>query len=200
MILSWKIPFDYNDKLLGSYDREPGSYETAGSDFDYLALLQGAPYPPAMDRPPVHFVCTRARLLKHDCLWLLGSVPLVSARLAGFLASACGQDVELLRPAFLMAGGEPVDEPFYLLNAMRQAQVVDLQRSVAQTDDDGNVLYFTRTFFRDDGLAPASIAREAQSGDLLISGTLAGLMTAATFRVDKSLGFCRAEGNWQPLP
>lgn len=199
MILSWKAPVDYHDKLIGSYDKEHGSYETAGSNFDYLALLQGAPYPAGMDRPPVHFNCTKARLLKYDCLWLLGEVPLVSDRLAGFLAAASGEDVELLRPAFVMADGETVDAPFYLLNARRQVQAVDLARSVAEKDDDGNVIYFTRTFFRDEGLAPGSIAREAQSGDLLIAGELAGRMTAQCFSSDKSLGFYRAEGNWRPL-
>ena len=199
MILSWKAPVDYNEKLIGSYDREHGSYETAGSNFDYLALLQGAPYPPGMDRPPVHFKCSKARVLKYDCLWLLGEVPLVSARLAAFLAGACAQDVELLCPAFMMADGELVDVPFYLLNAMHPAQVVDLERSSATMDDDGNVIYFTRTFFRDDALAPRSIAREAQSGDLLIASELAGRLKAESFRGDKNLGFYRAEGNWQPV-
>lgn len=199
MILSWKAPVDYHDKLTGSYDKEGGSYKTAGSNFDYLALLQGAPYPFGMDRPPVHFVCTRERLLKHDCLWLLGDVPLVSARLAGFLAGAAGQDVELLAPACIMAGGEPVEQPFYIVNATQHVQTVDLERSIAEKDDKGNVIYFTRTFLRDEELAPRQIARDAQSGDLLISSELAGLMKAARFNGGKSLGFYRAAGNWQPV-
>ncbi|MBE3028434.1 DUF1629 domain-containing protein [Janthinobacterium sp. GW458P] len=199
MILSWKAPVYYNDKLIGSYDTTRGSYETAGSNFDYLALLQGAPYPFDMDRPSVHVVCDQAKLLKYDCLWLLGNVPLISARLADFLAGAGDQDVELIRPACIMADGELVGEPFYILNAMHQAQVVDLARSIAQTDDVGNVIYFTRTFFRDEGLAPRHIAREAQSGDLLISSELAGRIRAGRFKGDRNLGFYRAEGNWQPV-
>jgi hypothetical protein len=199
MILSWKAPVDYHDKLTGSYDAQHGAYETAQSNFDYLALLEGAAYPSGMDRPPVHFVCTREKLLKHDCLWLLGEVPLVSARLAGFLADATGQDIELLSPACIMAGGQLLEPPFYILNAAHQVQVVDLQRSTAETDDAGNVIYFTRTFLRDEELAPRHIAREAQSGDLLISSELAGRMKAARFNGGKSLGFYRAAGNWQPV-
>ncbi|MGK5007854.1 hypothetical protein [Janthinobacterium sp. LB2P70] len=197
MILSWKAPIYYNDKLTGSYDKERGSYETAGSNFDYLDLLQGAPFPPGMDKPPVHFVCPRERLLKYDCLWLLGEVPLVSARLAEFLAGAAGQDVELLAPACIMAGGELVEQPFYIVNAAQQVQTVDLERSIAEKDDKGNIIYFTSRFFRDDAMAPRQIARDAQSGDLLLSSELAGLMKAARFKGDKKLGFYRAEGRWE---
>jgi hypothetical protein len=199
MILSWKAPVDYHDKLIGSYDMQHGAYETAQSNFDYLALLEGAVYPSDMDRPPVHFVCTRERFLKHDCLWLLGDVPLLSARLAGFLAGATGPDIELLHPTCIMAGGQLLEQPFYILNAAHQVQVVDLQRSTAETDDAGNIIYFTRTFLRDEELAPRHIARDAQSGDLLISGELAGRMKAAGFNGSKSLGFYRAAGHWQPV-
>lgn len=59
MILSWQAPIYYNDKLTGSYDAEGGSYETAGSNFDYLSLLTGEPYPADMDKPKIFFPCKR---------------------------------------------------------------------------------------------------------------------------------------------
>lgn len=75
MILSWKAPTYYSEQLIGSYDIESGSYETAGSNFDYLSLLAGKPYPLNMDKPKVYFPCKKEKLLTYDCLWLLGGVP-----------------------------------------------------------------------------------------------------------------------------
>jgi hypothetical protein len=90
-----------------------------------------------------------------------------------------------------------VEQPFYIVNAAHQVQTVDIERSIAERDDKGNIIYFTSRFFRDDAMVPRQIARDAQSGDLLISSELAGLMTAARFNGDKKLGFYRAEGRWE---
>ncbi|MCU7648152.1 imm11 family protein [Pseudomonas piscis] len=198
MILSWKAPIHYNEKLIGSYDADSGSYETSGSDFDYLALLEGEPYPVAMDKPPLFFQCTVKKLLALDCLWLLGSVPLVSARLADFLREHAGSDIELLQPRSITAAGQQVDEPFYIVNASRAVNAIDHGRSEAERDDDGNIIYFKQTWFLDSVPDMGQIAREAQSGDLLLSSGLADRLIDSGFKGDKGLGLYSAERRFVP--
>ncbi|WP_347903932.1 hypothetical protein [Pseudomonas purpurea] len=41
----WISPIHYRERLIGSYDAEPGAYETRGANFDYGSLLAGKPYP-----------------------------------------------------------------------------------------------------------------------------------------------------------
>lgn len=72
MILSWKAPTYYSEQLIGSYDIESGSYETAGSNFDYLSLLAGKPYPLNMDKPKVYFPCKKKSCLRMTAYGYLG--------------------------------------------------------------------------------------------------------------------------------
>lgn len=198
MILSWKAPTYYSEKLIGSYDAESGSYETAGSNFKYLSLLAGKPYPPCMDKPRIFFPCNKKKLITYDCLWLLGGVPLLSGRLADFLIHHANQDVELLTPTSIIAGGEEVNEAYYVMNAVQAISAVDHSRSVAERADDGSILYFTKTWFKDSPTGMRAIARERDSGDLLISQELADAMIERKFKGDKGLGFYNAERSFIP--
>lgn len=198
MILSWKTPIHYNEKLIGAYDARIGSYEASCSNFDYLALREGQPYPQTMDRPPVFFQCSAQKLLQHDCLWLLGGIPLVSERLADFLDAQAPTDIELIQPRRLVADHQDVDQRFYIVNASRSVEAIDHARSEAERDDEGNILYFNQTWFLDAPPVMGRIAREAQSGDLLISAGLADLMIDSGYRGDRGLGFYRAERRFMP--
>ncbi|WP_175025332.1 MULTISPECIES: imm11 family protein [Burkholderia] len=196
--MSWKPPIRHNEKLIGSYDAEAGSYVTSGSDFDYLALLDGRPYPPAMDAPSVFFQCKVKKLLEHDCLWLLGGIPLVSARLAGFLGAQAPADVELIQPLRLVADHQEVSQRFYIVNAVKAVNAIDHTRSEAERDDEGNLLYFNKTWFLDNVLGMDLIARDAESGDLLITATLADSLIDAGFKGDKGLGLYSAGQRFVP--
>ncbi|HDS1655083.1 TPA: hypothetical protein QEL76_003043 [Stenotrophomonas maltophilia] len=198
MILSWKTPIHYNEKLIGAYDAHIGSYEASCSNFDYLALLDGQPYPRGMDRPPVFFQCSAQKLLKYDCLWLLGGIPLISERLADFLNAQAPTDIELIEPRHLVADQRDVDQRFYIVNASRSVEAIDHARSEAERDDDGNIIYFNQTWFLDAPPDMGRIAREAQSGDLLMSAGLADLMIDSGFKGDTGLGFFRAERRFMP--
>lgn len=198
MILSWKPPIQYNPKLIGSYDVESGAYQTPGSSFDYLALLAGQPYPKAMDTPPVFFQCKAKKLLEHDCLWLLGGIPLVSARLADFLRQQAPADVELIQPLRLVADHQEVSQPYYIVNAIQAVKAIDHARSEAERDDDGTLLYFNKTWFLESAPGMSQIAREPESGDLLISATLADRLIDTGFKGDKGLGLYSAERRFVP--
>ncbi|MQA51843.1 imm11 family protein [Pseudomonas piscis] len=198
MILSWKPPPQYNPKLIGSYDVDSGAYETPGSSFDYLALLAGQPHPEAMDKPPVFFQCKTKKLLEHDCLWLLGAVPLVSARLADFLTQHAGADIQLIQPLSLIADAQEVSQPYYIVNAIKLVNAVDHARSEAERDDDGTLLYFNKTWFLQAAPQMGQIAREPESGDLLIRAALADSLIDAGFRGDKGLGLYSAERRFVP--
>ena len=198
MILSWKAPVYYNDKLIGSYDAERGSYETAGSTFDYLSLLTGKPYPADMDKPKIFFPCKKKKLLTYDCLWLLGDIPLVSQRLADFLIQNAGHSVELLPPTSIAADGEQVSEIYYVVNAAQAISAVDHSKSVAELSDNGSILYFNEIWLHDNAAEMGAIARERDSGDLLISQELADAMIEQKFKGDKGLGFYTAERSFTP--
>lgn len=198
MILSWKAPIYHSEKLLGSYDAESGSYETTGSNFDYLSLLSGEPYPAEMDRPKIFFPCQKKKLLVYDCLWLLGDVPLVSQRLADFLVQKAEPHIQLLKPTSIAANGEEVDDDYYIVNAAQTISAVDHSKSVAELSESGSILYFNEIWLHDTAAGMGQIARERDSGDLLISQELADAMIAEKFKGDKGLGFYIANRSFTP--
>ncbi|AZF18687.1 imm11 family protein [Pseudomonas sp. R3-18-08] len=198
MILSWKAPIYHNEKLLGSYDAESGSYETAGSNFDYLSLLSGKTFPVDMDSPKIFFLCSKKKLTTYDCLWLLGDIPLVSQRLAHFLAQKADAHIQLLKPISITANGEEVTEDYYIVNAAQTISAVDQSNSVAELSDSGSILYFNEIWFHDTASGMGEIARERDSGDLLISRELADAMIENKFKGDKGLGFYIANRSFTP--
>lgn len=198
MILSWKAPIYHSEKLLGSYDAEIGSYETAGSNFDYLSLLSGEPYPADMDRPTIFFTCQKKKLLAYDCLWLLGDIPLVSQRLADFLMQKANPHIQLLKPTSIVANGEAVDDGYYIVNAAQAISAIDHSKSVPELSDSGLILYFNEIWLRDTAAGMDGIARERDSGDLLISQDLADAMIENRFKGDKGLGFYIANQSFTP--
>jgi hypothetical protein len=184
--------------LLGSYDAESGSYETAGTNFDYLSLLSGEPYPADMDRPKIFFPCPKKKLLAYDCLWLLGDIPLVSQRLANFLALKAGHHIQLLKPTSIAANGEAVGDDNYIVNAAQAISAIDHSKSVAERSDKGSILYFNEIWLHDTAAGMGEIARERDSGDLLISQELADAMIEQKFKGDNGLGFYIAERSFTP--
>ncbi len=193
MVLVWKSPEDYSEKLIGSYDSESGAYETKDSNFEYLTLSSGLPYPAHMDKPSVFFFCPEKRLLKFDCLWLLGGVPLVSARLADFLRTHAEADLEFIKPRIINASGIEVSDEFFVVNAVNKVDVVDMERSTASLDDDGDVIFFKTICLKDEGMGVLHVAREARTRNLLITEALADKVIEAGFKGDKGLGFYRNE-------
>lgn len=199
MILVWKAPEDYSEKLIGSYDAELGAYEAKGSNFEYLTLSSGIPYPPHMDKPGVFFFCPEKRLLKFDCLWLLGGVPSVSARLADFLLIHAGDDIELIKPDTINTSGVEVSSKFFVVNAVSKVNVVDMDKSTASLDEDGDVIFFKTIHLKDEGMGSRQIAREARTRNLLVTQALAEKMIDAGFKGDKGLGFYRNQnGRFTP--
>ena len=199
MILVWKSPENYSEKLLGSHDLDSGAYETKGSNFEYLTLSSGLSYPTHMDKPSVFFCCPAKRLLKFDCLWLLSDAPLVSIRFADFLRTHAGDDVELIEPQIMNASGAEITGEFLVVNAVSKVDVVDMEKSTAELSDKGNVIFFKTVHLKDDGMGVRHIAREARSRDLLITEALAEKMIEAGFKGDKGLGFYRNEhGRFTP--
>ncbi|BCT36294.1 imm11 family protein [Pseudomonas sp. BNK-6] len=137
-------------------------------------------------------------MLEHDCLWLLGGIPLVSARLADFLHQQAPADVELIQPLRLVADHQEVSQPYYIVNAIQAVKAIDHTCSEAERTDDGTLLYFNKTWFLDSVAGMEQIAREPDSGDLLISGALADGLIDTGFKGDKGLGLYRAEGRFMP--
>jgi hypothetical protein len=135
-----------------------------------------------MDKPKIFFPCKKKKLLTYDCLWLLGDIPLVNQRLADFLA----------------ADGEQVSEIYYIVNAAQAISAVDQSKSVAELSDNGSILYFNEIWLHDNAAEMGAIARERDSGDLLISQELADAMIEQKFKGDKGLGFYTAERSFTP--
>lgn len=123
---------------------------------------------------------------------------MISERLADFLNAQAPTDIELIEPRHLVADQQDVDQRFYIVNASRSVEAIDHARSEAERDDDGNIIYFNQTWFLDAPPDMGRIARDAQSGDLLMSAGLADLMIDSGFRGDTGLGFFRAERRFMP--
>lgn len=124
---------------------------------------------------------------------------MVSERLADFLRTHAGDDVEFIKPSIINASGVKVSDVFYAINVVGKVNVVDMDKSTAALSDKGNVIYFKTIHLKDDCMGGRHIAREAQSRDLLITVTLAEKMIEAGFKGVKGLGFYRNEdGRFTP--
>lgn len=144
MTLTWKAPIDYRGKSIGAYDNEEGAYEAPGSDFDYLALLQGKRYPVDRDIPTLYFADPEKKTSRLDCLWLLGGIPLVSARLAEFLLAQVSADIQTVRPKAIHAAGSKTQLDYLILNAAHAINAIDLEKSDAKADEEGTIIYFKK--------------------------------------------------------
>lgn len=189
MIFAWKAPLDYPETMLGSYGPEAGSYESGKSNFSYLALSDGKLFPEDMDEPEVFFDSPENKIQQKDLLWLLGGVPLVSARLAQFIQSHAPDSTQVIRPKSIHAAGRDTSLDYVILNITKTANVIDLEKSDAEKDDDGGIIYFNQTFLRSEYEFDYPLAREAISHDLLISKTLAEKITQNNFSAIKGWGF-----------
>ncbi|MBV4464550.1 hypothetical protein KVG95_14575 [Pseudomonas sp. SWRI79] len=87
----------------------------------------------------------------------LGESPLVTERLADFLTH---QSAQLIQPAVVIADGEEVDETFFIVNAINTVNAIDQGQSVAERDDDGSIIYFTKTWFLDNAAGMRGNARD----------------------------------------
>lgn len=77
-------------------------------------------------------------------------------------------------------------------------KAIDHAHSEAERDDDGALLCFNKTWFLQSAPGIGQIAREPESGDLLISATLADRLIDAGFKSDKGLGLYSAERRFVP--
>ena len=189
MTLTWKAPIDYRGKSIGAYDNEEGAYEAPGSDFDYLALLQGKRYPVDRDIPTLYFVDPEKKISRLDCLWLLGGIPLVSARLAEFLLAQVSADIQTVRPKAIHAAGSKTQLDYLILNATHAINAIDLEKSDAKADEEGTIIYFKKIHLMEDAMTQHAIAREAQSLDLLVSEMLAEKLIAGGFDTGTGISF-----------
>lgn len=193
MTLTWKAAIDYCEKSIGAYDEEEGSYENPKSNFDYLALLQGKPYPSGMDIPSIYFVNPAKKLLLLDCLWLVGGIPLVSRRLADFIRSHVETEIELIKPTAIYAAGTDFSHDYEILNPIQTVNAIDIEKSEAKLDNQGRIIYFKSKFIRDDSMTSHDIAREIQSLDLLVSERLAQKLNAEDFKVKNGINFYKLQ-------
>lgn len=198
MIVIWKSPLDYPEKMTGSYGPEAGSYESENSSFNYLALSDGKLFPEDMDTPEIHFDSPENRIQKKDCLWLLGGVPLVSPRLAQFIQHHAPSSAQMIRPRAIYAAGVKTSLDYFILNITKTADIIDLEKSDAEKDDDGRVIYFTRKILKSEYEFGYPLAREATSHDLLVSKSFANAILQNTFSVIDSWGFCTTDNRYTP--
>lgn len=124
---------------------------------------------------------------------MASGVPLVSARLADFLCTHAEADVEFIKPRIIIASGIEVSNVFFVINAVNKVDVVDLERSTASLDNEGDVIFFKTICLKDEGMGVRHIAQEARTRNLLITEALADKMIDAGFKGDKGLGFYRNE-------
>ncbi|MBP5150802.1 hypothetical protein, partial [Pseudomonas protegens] len=89
---------------------------------------------------------------------------------------------KLIRPLRLVADQQEINQPYYIVNAIQAVSAIDHARSEAERDDDGTLLYFNRTWFLENAPGMGQITREPESGDLLISATLADRLIDAGFK------------------
>jgi hypothetical protein len=198
MNLAWRLPTDYNQKLIGSYDKTPGSYTNKNSDFDYLDLLKGRKYSSSMDRPSIYFPLAAAKITKYDCLWLLGRIPLVSERLANIIIAHCAQDVELIAPAKVYGSDAEINSKFFILNAVNNYEIIDLEQSETERDEDEEIIFFKTKYLKKTGMGLTQIARDRHSHDLIISKKLADNMIDGKLKTDKGLGLYEVHGRLTP--
>jgi hypothetical protein len=120
---------------------------------------------------------------------VVGRHPVGKPRLADFLVQSAGLDVELLTPKSITADGEDIGEIYYIMNAVEAIRAIDHSKSVAELSEEGSILYFNEIWLHDNAVGMRAIAREYDSGDLLISQELADSMIQNKFKGDNGLGF-----------
>lgn len=200
MVVAWKAPLDYPEKMIGSYGPEAGSYENENSNFNYLALFDGKLFPEGMDEPHIFFVQPENKIQEKDCLWLLGGVPLISARLAQFIQSHAPSSTQMIRPKALHAAGIKTSLDYFILNITQTANVIDLDKSDAEKNENGEIIYFNNKTLKSEYEFNAPLAREALSHEILISKSFAQALLQNKFSVVDNWGFCTMDNRYTPYP
>lgn len=198
MNLAWRLPTDYNQKLIGSYDKIPGSYTNENSNFNYLELLKGRKYPSSMDRPSIYFPLAAEKITKYDCLWLLGRIPLISEKLANIINARCDKEIEIISPEKVYGAGAEINSKFFILNVVKNFEMMDLERSEFERDEDDEIIFFKTKYLKRIGMGTIQIARDRHSHELIVSKILADHMIEAKLKTDKGLGLYEVHGRLTP--
>jgi hypothetical protein len=161
MALLWRIPEDYPEEAIGTYDRTTSP--------DRFLLVQGKRLS-IEGIPKICFNVPSEILLGFDCLPVSSRVPLVSSRVKEALAQLCPCDVQ-----FLETSVEAVDcslSTYWLLHITHFVQGLDHARSIyTRVRGTDRIWRFRRCHYRQDCLGAHHIAREAEYFPHILAST-----------------------------
>lgn len=189
MYLNWSWPIYYSTRLMGSYGENDGDYTSDTNNFDYLSLYETTPFSLHMDKPTIYFKEKHDRLIKFDCLWLLGGQLLVSQRFKTILEELTTSDIEYIEPTAIYTRDNKVLKEYYIIKLLNTVSAIDHENSISVYSDDNHFLYYDKRQFKTVSTETRLLAREAVSLEIILTDDLADELLKAGIKTDKGFGF-----------
>ena len=122
MIYLWRIPENYKNRDIGSYQ-----YDVSPDIF--LLSIGKKRLPDEFGPPPiVGFKISKNKVLKFDCLPNSGSAPLVNERIKNILETIAPNDVQFFPAKLICSDGEL--NGYYFLNVTHTIHGIDHEQSI----------------------------------------------------------------------
>jgi len=172
--LIWRISEDYDDALMGVYDRA-----RSPDRFVYRDCRPAARF----GVPRITFQAAHADLQALDVLGNDAQLPLINARAQAILESVAGDCIEFIDTEVSNNSGVETSS-WKVLNVLRCVHAIDHEQSeyskVRGTD---RILRFRKLRYRADALGSTAIARDAEyKGHILVAASLASIFREAGIR------------------
>jgi hypothetical protein len=189
MYLNWSTPIYYSSRLIGSYGENEGDYDSDSDNFDYLSLYDTTPFSAQMDKPTIYFKEKHERLIKFDCLWMLGGQLLVSKKFKAILNSLTSSRIEYIEPAVIYTRDNSELNDYYIIKLLDEVSAIDHENSVSVYSEDNHFLYYNERCFKINSKETMLLAREALSREIVITKDLADTLSTCDIKVYSGFGF-----------
>lgn len=189
MYLNWSTPIYYSSRLIGFYGENEGDYASDTDNFNYLSLYDTTPFSSHMDKPTIYFKEKYDRLIKFDCLWMIGGQLLVSKKFKAILDGLTSSRIGYIEPAAIYTRDNRELNDYYIIKLLDEVSAIDHENSVSVYSEDNHFLYYNERCFKTNSTETMLLAREALSKEIIITKDLADMLLGLDFQVYKYFGF-----------
>lgn len=189
MYLNWSTPNYYSSRLIGSYGKNEGDYVCKKNNFDYLSLYDTTQFSPQMDKPTIYFKEKHDRLIKFDCLWMIGGQLLVNKKFKDLLNSLTSSRLEYIIPAAIYTRDNVELNDYYIIKLLDEVSAIDHENSTAVYSDDNHFLYYEKRYFKKQNNESMLLARESLSKEIIITKDLEDSLLSCDIKVYSGFGF-----------